>query len=189
MNRYIQHRYKAVLIQMLCILVLNWVMWSSPGATEKFDTPAILTGKNLIQEKALEAAVASYYYGEQNKNWRNTYAYRRNEFQDLVPFLRYKKQMQESFAGIDLIYVEVESVPKKSRRDGVSYVEIVIRFVEVITDEVKAPRWCRSDRCKNGTTFSVSESTVWLEQGGHWKCLECGIRMHIPLNGRMLYSE
>lgn len=184
-----KHRSWFIGIRILCTWVLICTVGSPLNAEEKNNLQPAIIGGELIQNQKLRKSLEHYYLSEWKKDWVSTYGYRRIEFNDIVSFSRYRFGMEKAHAGINLLTAEIKTIMEKHYRADEKYIQIMIQFTEIVADSSKLRLKCSSSRCQDGAVRISSEATAWVTQNGEWKCLECGVRMHIPLNKRMLYSK
>lgn len=146
------------------------------------------TIKNI--EPSLVESINKYYFLEKEKKWAELYKYRSNQFQKVVSIEKYSELMERAQTGWILVDFQIGGYKKASDEYlDIPIYAVVIKFREKIEDfSILSPNFPREifEAAEDGV-FHITEETVWFREGEEWRCIECGIRFHIPLNRRMDY--
>ncbi len=181
---------------LFCILFFNFItMTNGSGKLEYADR---------LKERQIEFRIApanidpeliqtviEFFEAENQHNWMKTYKSRRKIFQSIVRFDTYLKLMERSLGAWRLKRVHVlEAEVVKDRYADFFVQKLKIRFIDEVKDKKLLPPDFPQQLIDNpdGNLFGITEDTYWVKEKSAWKCIECGVRFHVPLNGRVVYE-
>ena len=133
-------------------------------------------------------SVNRYYRAERAENWEITYSLRPANFIRLYPFARYREIMERDSRKGKLVSIHLIGAHQEiDKYISIPVVEIEIKFV----DELSVDRIIMNNDGKSRTVTSshVVENafvTIWMKEKTGWKCVDCGSRVYLILNGRMI---
>lgn len=160
------------------------------AATEK--TALTFSGTERITNQQLRDGVVSYYIAEANKDWAETYKFRRSKFHDVVPFAVYERTMGEETQGWDLVAVEIlesrAGTVHLSETSSLAVTFVRIRYTETLGKGYDWVQGFEGTESPKDRTFVSTEESAWFIENKKIKCLSCGTRGHIPLNIPMRYD-
>lgn len=174
-------KHSTNLNRILLVVALLAVVSLSCAKAETSEDQLVIDGVEKLANGELAATLAKYYEAERRKDWIVTYQARTPAYRDVIPFEHYRKSMDDGMADWKLKKIEIlESVISKN---GETLVKI--RFHDEFG--AQAAQFYFAGRVSHGTATRI-ESTSWKQVSGRWLCIDAGQRVHLPLNGQMVYE-
>lgn len=170
------------LIYVLCLIVATGV---SHGRSN-----SILVDKDNL-DKSLQLSIEQYYDAESRGEWKAMYLMRRSAFREIVPFHTFENIMERSHRGWSLEKAEIlEAQIAKDQFSGRTVRRVLILFVDKISDRDAIHQELPEALVETGVTTGLEMKvwTIWIQGPATWVCIDCGMRLHVPLNGRMVYD-